>query len=79
MAAAIRRRTRGRVPGATTLKPCGRGLEAACTLALRVGTFAHAIAWARQRQALPEPLPSFERGFAVVLRRALARSGDERR
>lgn len=46
-------------------------LRDAFELAMRVGRFAHAIAWARQRDALPDDaLPNFDRWFAVVLRRA---------
>jgi len=57
------------------LEPWGRGLEDAFTLAVRVGAFAHAIAWARQRDALPSSdRPEFDRWFVVVLRRALART-----
>src|SRR5437660_280207 len=57
------------------LEPWGRGLNGAFALAMRVGIFAHAIAWLRQRDALPnEELPSFDRWFAVILRRALART-----
>jgi len=55
------------------LEPWGSGLEETFELAIRVGWFAHAIAWSRQRDALPaEARPDFDRGFAVVLRRALA-------
>jgi hypothetical protein len=44
---------------------------------MRVGAFAHGIAWARQRQALPPPArDEFDRWFAVVLRRALAQIPD---
>jgi hypothetical protein len=57
------------------LEPWGRGLVAAFALAIRVGTFAHAIAWARQRDHLPEEArPEFDRWFSVVLRRALAQT-----
>jgi hypothetical protein len=43
-------------------------------LAVRIGAFAHAIAWLRQRDALPaEFRPGFDTGFAIVLRRAIAR------
>jgi hypothetical protein len=42
-------------------------------LALRVGTFAHNLAWVRQRDHLPEAArPEFDRAFRVVLGRALA-------
>lgn len=55
------------------LEPWGRDLEATFALALRVGSFAHAFAWARQRDHLPpEELPGFDRWYRVVLRRALA-------
>jgi hypothetical protein len=55
------------------LEPWGEGLTATFELAMRVGGFAHAIAWARQRDHLPEEdRPDFDRWFAVVLRRALA-------
>jgi hypothetical protein len=57
------------------LEPWGRGLADAFPLALRVGTFAHTIAWVRQRDALPEDARSaFDRGFAIVLRRAVAQT-----
>lgn len=57
------------------LEPWGTGHEEELELALAAGGFAHAIAWHRQRTWLPaSELPSFERVFAVVLRRALARS-----
>ena len=55
------------------LEPWGRGLADTFALALRVGTFAHTFAWARQRDHLPvEARPEFDTWFAVVLRRALA-------
>jgi hypothetical protein len=48
------------------LEPWGGGLA---------GTFAHTFAWARQRDYLPEAArPEFDRGFQVVLRRAVART-----
>ena len=57
------------------LEPWGRGLTGAFALAIRVGTFAHTIAWARQRDALPEEARAgFDRGFQIVLRRAVART-----
>jgi hypothetical protein len=57
------------------LEPWGRGLIDTFTLALRVGTFAHTFAWARQRDALPEEARAhFDEGFAIVLRRAVART-----
>jgi hypothetical protein len=55
------------------LEPWGAESDA-FGLALRVGAFAHAIAWLRQRDALPPAdRPAFDEWFAVVLRRALAR------
>jgi aminoglycoside phosphotransferase (APT) family kinase protein len=55
------------------LEPWGRGLAGAFARAIRVGTFAHTFAWARQRDALPEQArPEFDRGFPIVLRRAVA-------
>jgi phosphotransferase family enzyme len=59
------------------LEPWGRGHEDAFALAIRVGTFAHACAWARQRDHLPEDArPAFDKGFGVVLRRAVAHALD---
>jgi hypothetical protein len=57
------------------LEPWGCGLAGAFALAIRVGTFAHTFAWARQRDHLPEQAPSeFDKGFAIVLRRAVAQT-----
>jgi hypothetical protein len=57
------------------LEPWGRDLDAAFALAVRVGTFARAIAYVRQRAALlPEERPSFDTDFSIVLRRAVART-----
>ncbi len=57
------------------LEPWGRGLAGTCALAIRVGTFAHTFAWARQRDALPgEARPDFDRRFPIVLRRAVAQT-----
>jgi hypothetical protein len=54
------------------LEPWGDGLVDAFALAIRVGAFAHAFAWARQRDHLPEEArPDFGRWFTVVLRRAV--------
>ena len=54
------------------LEPWGRGLEETFDIAVLVGRFAHAIAWTRQRAALPpEARPNFDRAFAIILRRAL--------
>jgi hypothetical protein len=57
------------------LEPWGSGLEEAFALALRIGAFAHALAWVRQRDALPRSsVPVFDRAFSIVLRRAVART-----
>jgi hypothetical protein len=59
------------------LEPWGRGLVAAFALAIRVGTFAHTIAWTRQRDHLPEEARAeFDREFLIVLRRAVAQTLD---
>jgi Phosphotransferase enzyme family len=59
------------------LEPWGSGLADAFSLALRIGTFAHAFAWTRHRDELPlTELFDFDRWFAVVLRRAVARITD---
>jgi aminoglycoside phosphotransferase (APT) family kinase protein len=57
------------------LEPWGRGHADAFALAVRVGTFAHTFAWARQRDYLPrEARADFDREFPIVLRRAVART-----
>jgi hypothetical protein len=57
------------------LEPWGRDHTDEFALALRVGAFAHCFAWTRQRDALPpEERPAFDESFAVVLRRAVART-----
>ena len=57
------------------LEPWGMGLTDAFELAIRVGAFAHAVAWLRQREALPdEARRSFDRTFRIVLLRAVART-----
>ena len=54
------------------LEPWGRGLADAFALAIRVGTFAHTFAWARQRDHLPKKARhDFDKGFQIVLRRAV--------
>ena len=59
------------------LEPWGSGLEETFEIAIRIGWFAHAIAWTRQRDALPpEARPDFDRPFAIVLRRAVAQTRD---
>jgi aminoglycoside phosphotransferase (APT) family kinase protein len=55
------------------LEAWDRDVRSALPLALKVGGLAHAIAWARQRDALPrQEQPEFDVWFSVVLRRALA-------
>lgn len=55
------------------LEPWGRDLTDAFELATRIGTFAHTLAWARQRDALPEAARRrFDKPFANLLRRAVA-------
>jgi hypothetical protein len=57
------------------LEPWGTNLGDAFGLAIRVGTFARAIAYVRQRVALPpEERPSFDADFSIVLRRAVAQT-----
>jgi hypothetical protein len=59
------------------LEPWGTGLTDTFELAVRVGTFAHAIAWTRQRDNLPESFrPRFDSAFAIILRRAVALTGE---
>jgi hypothetical protein len=56
------------------LEPWGGGLTATFALAMRVGTFAHAIASVRQRVELTgRARDQFDEDFAMRLRRALAR------
>jgi hypothetical protein len=57
------------------LEPWGTDLTDTFDLAMRVGAFAHSIAWVRQRDHLPESeVPGFDRWFPLVLRRAVART-----
>lgn len=59
------------------LEPWGRGHADVFALAIRVGMFAHACAWARQRDHLPrDARREFDKGFGVVLRRAVAQTLD---
>jgi len=59
------------------LEPWGSGLEETFEIAIRVGSFAHAIAWTRQRDALTaEARPDFDRAFSIILRRAIAQTRD---
>ena len=54
------------------LEPWGPGLTETFALAIRVGTFAHSVAWARQRDHLPEEdRPDFDPHYAELLRRAI--------
>ena len=60
------------------LEPWGTGHEETFALAMRVGKFAHAFAWARQRDALPpEEHPQFDEWYRVVIRRAVAETGGD--
>jgi aminoglycoside phosphotransferase (APT) family kinase protein len=57
------------------LEPWGRDLGDAFALAVRVGSFARAIAYLRQRAALPpEERALFDTDFSTVLRRAAAQT-----
>jgi hypothetical protein len=57
------------------LEPRGRGLDGVFALATRVGAFAHAIAWLRQRDHLSAiERTEFDRGFPIVLRRAIVQT-----
>jgi Phosphotransferase enzyme family len=59
------------------LEPWGNGLIPAFDLALRVGSFAHVIAWKRQRDHLStDARPDFDQVFGIVLRRAIAQIDD---
>ena len=59
------------------LEPWGRELAKAFPLALRVGTVAHAFGWVRVRRSLSgQARTDFDRGFSIVLRRALAQLSD---
>ena len=54
------------------LEPWGNGLRDVFDLALRVGSFAHPMAWARLREFLsPAQRTTFDRAFARILRRAI--------
>ncbi len=60
------------------LEAWGNGHEETFALAMRVGKFAHAFAWARQRDALPpEEHPRFDEWYQVVIRRALTKTGGD--
>jgi GNAT superfamily N-acetyltransferase len=59
------------------LEPWGSGWEEAFEIAIRVGRFAHAIAWTRQRDSLPpEARPDFDKALANILGRAGAQTRD---
>jgi hypothetical protein len=58
------------------LEPWGGGLRDTLELGMRVGAVAHAVAWMRQRDALPAAARAgFDAEFSIVLRRALAQMG----
>jgi hypothetical protein len=60
------------------LEPWGSGLEETFELAIHIGWLAHAIAWTRQRDALPaEARSDFDKAFAIILRRAIAQTRDQ--
>jgi hypothetical protein len=59
------------------LEPWGGDLREAFALALRVGAFARAVAYVRQRAAMPpDARRNFDEDFSIVLRRALERGLD---
>ena len=59
------------------LEPWGSGLVGVFDLAMRVGTFAHAFAWVRQRDNLPAgELPDFDAHFRGLLERVVAYTAD---
>lgn len=59
------------------LEPWGQGLVDRFDRAMRLGRFAHAIAWIRHRDPLtPAQRADFDAEFAIVLRRALSRIPD---
>jgi hypothetical protein len=59
------------------LEPWGPDLRGAFAVGLHVGAFARAIAYIRTRSAIPwEERNDFDVDFAIVLRRALARTVD---
>ena len=54
------------------LEPWGQDRRALFDVAHVVGGFAHAIAWLRQRDNLPDAdRPAFDEGFSTILRLAL--------
>jgi aminoglycoside phosphotransferase (APT) family kinase protein len=61
------------------LEPWGEGFGPAVPLAIRLGSFARAIAYLRQREALDgEARARFDVDFSIVLRRAVAHCGQDR-
>jgi hypothetical protein len=59
------------------LEPWGSGPADVFALAMRVGTFAHACAWLRQRSYLsPEARRDFDQVFPIVLKRVVAQALD---
>ena len=57
------------------LEPWGGDRRETFAIAMLVGSVAHAIAWRRQRDHLPEQdQAEFDEGFSIVLRRALMRT-----
>lgn len=59
------------------LEPWGRGLEATFDLAMRVAMLAQLCSWLRHRDAMPdEARVGFDKQYAIVMRRALARVVD---
>jgi hypothetical protein len=61
------------------LEPWGRDLDDVFALAMRVGAFAHAMAWLRQRDHLPATdRPEFDTRFHVMLRRGIAHTHEPR-
>jgi hypothetical protein len=60
---------------AAYLEPWGSAASDDLAVALVVGGFAHAIAWARQRTYLPaDELAAFDGPFSTILRRAIERA-----
>jgi hypothetical protein len=60
------------------LEPWGTSSQRAFALALRVGAFAHTFGRLRQCEYLPlSQRPLYDKGFAIVLRRALVLAADE--
>jgi hypothetical protein len=56
------------------LEPWGPHLQDVVDVALRIGIFAHAVAWLRQRDHLsPAERKAFDADYPVILNRALAR------